>query len=121
MRLFRKPKRKMNPRLFIICESKEDVENLWYWCYEHNFVDDINLRNFLDLYDKYVELNSQNVDGVYEPPMFVIDPKYDNKLAFYGFEPSDKTKNEYRAYKTYREHAIHAKDIDFDFLRADMR
>ena len=112
MSLFRRPKKNINPRMFIICDSEEDFKNLWMWCYEHHYIDNGTLDGAIKKYrhDSTSELYEQ-------PPMYCVDPsKDDGKLTICkGFDEQlpDHAKH---AAKFQREHAVHAKDIDFDFL-----
>lgn len=112
MSLFRRPKKNMNPRMFVICDSEEDFKNLWMWCYEHNYTDDTNLSGAIKKY------RHDSTKEIYEqPPMYCIDPsKDDGKLTLckgYNEALPDHVKS---AVRFQREHAVHAKDIDFDFL-----
>ena len=119
MSLFRRPKRKMDPRMFIICDTKDDLKNLWMWAYEHNYLDPSSdnylLLTWLDLYDKYMTNDACGLK-IYvddEAPMFMIEPGKGLKL--FGHY-NDMRENMEEEYQYYRKHAMHARDIDFDFL-----
>lgn len=111
MQIFKRKRIKMNPKMFIICDSKDDLKDLWMWCYEHDIDTNIYLGKWLDQYDRYIE----NKNGYYvsDPPMYLVDKEH-GMLAYWpekGIEGNVKEE-----YEFCRSHAIHAKDIDFDFL-----
>ena len=112
MQIFRRKRVKMNPRMFIICDSKDDLKDLWMWCYEHNYNTNGELFKWLNNYDDYNK--NEYGDFLSDPPMYYIEND-EGLVAYYASK--DSTGNSLEDYEYCREHAIHAKDIDFDFLR----
>jgi hypothetical protein len=120
----------MDQHLFILCDTREDVKNVWLWCYEHDYVANRPLDTYLELFDHMMEL-----DYTVKPLMMFVDLKEGEGLYFAmdeSNEPIEIPEKDHKnpkamrlwkdlerrreVWKFKRERAIHASDIDFDFL-----
>jgi hypothetical protein len=107
----------MDQHLFILCDTREDVKNVWLWCYEHDYVGNIPLESYLDSFECMMKQ-----DYTVKPLMMCVDLREGKGLHFIFDQSNDpiddipKEDLHNEVLKFQREHAIHASDIDFDFL-----
>lgn len=124
-------KHKMDQHLFILCDTKEDVKNVWLWCYEHDYVcQNSKLEHYIEAFDRFME-----DEDIIKPLMMCVDLEGGQGLLFatdtdreiapipdhqkkdpFAMESFKRLEYEKDALKFKREHAIHASDLDFDFL-----
>jgi hypothetical protein len=131
MGMFRKHKRQEDNRVFIVCETEEDIRKLWDWTYNNGYTTAYrDLSEFLEEFEKYCdrpcmkwnedtqELEDVDVEDVFkyiQPPMYCIDPRiYEVLIVLDSPYVGDEASKNAREYQ--RQHALIASDIDFDFL-----